>query len=137
MPGEVVTQGWAARGTGVPEGEWMLLQQIGARLGSFEDGLGRDFKENCGKRYQQDRGFRQFRDAWTKAGPRDRDGVLYDAKKHWGSHLHIPLTYRTIEHMVPAAIAHAPKMLYLPRLERFAPNVRNVQLLMDSQMQQA
>jgi hypothetical protein len=96
-----------------------------------------DFKENCEKRYQQYRGFRQFRDAWTKAGPRDRDGVLYDAKKHWGSHLHIPLTYRTIEHMVPAAIAHAPKMLYLPRLERFAPNVRNVQLLMDSQMQQA
>jgi hypothetical protein len=72
-----------------------------------------------------------------RPGPRDRDGVIYDAKKHWGSHLHIPLTYRTIEHMVPAAIAHAPKMLYLPRLERFAPNVRNVQLLMDAQMQQA
>ena len=38
--------------------------------------------------------------------------------------------------MVPAAIAHAPRMLYLPRLEKYAQNVRNVQLLMDSQMQQ-
>jgi hypothetical protein len=56
MPGEVVTQGWAARGTGVPDSEWMLLQQIGAQLGSFEDGIGRDFKENCEKRYRSTEG---------------------------------------------------------------------------------
>ena len=73
---------------------------------------------------------------WTATSPRDRDGLLYDTKKTWGSQLHIPLTYRTIEHMVPAAIAHAPRMLYLPRQQKFASNVRNVQLLMDSQMQQ-
>jgi len=135
MP-QTVTQTFARRGKGVSDGEWDLLQRIGAGLGTFEDGIGRDFRENCDKRYQQYRGFRKFRDAWTAAGPRDRDGVLLEAKSTWGSQLHIPLTYRTIEHMVPAAIAHAPKMLYLPRLEQYAQNVRNVQLLMDSQMQQ-
>jgi hypothetical protein len=62
----------------------------------------------------QYRGWRKFRDAWTAAGPNDRDGVLYDAKKHWGSHLHIPLTYRQIEDGVPKAIAQRPKLLYLP-----------------------
>jgi hypothetical protein len=44
-------------------------------------GIGRDFKERCERFYRQYRGFRKFRDAWVKAGPNDRDGVLYDAKK--------------------------------------------------------
>jgi hypothetical protein len=136
MPREAVTQTFARRGKSTTDSEWETLQRIGAALGTFEDGIGRDFRENCEKRYQQYRGFQKFRNEWTAAGPRDRDGVISTAKRTWGSQLHIPLTYRTIEHMVPAAIAHAPKLLYLPRQDQYAQNVRNVQLLVDSQMQQ-
>jgi hypothetical protein len=128
---------WGARGKGVTDAEFDVLRKVGACQETFEDGIGRDFRTNCEKFYGQYRGFRRWRDAWLAAGPRDKDGLSRDAKQTWGSQLHIPLTYRTIEHMVPAAIAHAPKLLYLPRQDQYATNVRNVQLLIDAQMQNA
>jgi hypothetical protein len=79
--------------------------------------------------------FRKWQDDWTRSGPSDRDGLLYDAKRQWGAHLHIPLSYRTIEEMVPAAIAHRPRMLYLPRHEQWEHNVQNMRLLIDSQQE--
>jgi hypothetical protein len=88
------------------------------------------------KRYRQYRGFQRFRDAWTKAGPNDKDGLLYDEKQHWGAQLHIPLSYRTIEAMVPRAIAHRPRMLYLPRQQRWEANVESVRVLIDAQQEQ-
>jgi hypothetical protein len=84
----------------------------------------RHFRENCIKRYKQYRSFSRFRDVWTKAGPNDKDGMLYDEKQHWGAQLHIPLSFRTIEAMVPRAIAHRPRMLYLPRSRAGRPTSR-------------
>lgn len=102
---------------------------------SFENGIGQDAKDRFDRFYTQYRGFRKWADAWTKAGPNDKDGMLYDAKRHWGAHLHIPLSYRTIEHMVPKSIAHAPKLLYMPRHERWEENVEAVRLLIDAQQE--
>jgi hypothetical protein len=119
-----------------PEDEKALTELVAACALSFEQGIGQDFKENCERYYRQYRGFRKFRDAWVKSGPNDKDGILYDAKKHWGAALHIPLSFRTIETMVPRAIAHRPRMLYLPRKEEFAENVQNVRLLIDAQQDQ-
>lgn len=110
-----------------------MVEKVAAHVLAFENGIGRDFRERCERFYRQYRGFRKFRDAWVAAGPSDRDGVLYDAKKHWGAHLHIPLSFRTIETMVPRAIAHRPRMLYMPRREEFAQNVANVRVLIDAQ----
>jgi hypothetical protein len=64
------------------------------------------------------------------------DPACPDAKKHWGAQLHIPLSFRTIETMVPRAIAHRPRMLYLPRHPRWEENVANVRLLIDAQQDQ-
>src|SRR4051812_37333908 len=91
------------------------VEYVAACVESFERGIGVSFRENCIKRYKQYRSFRRFRDVWTKAGPNDKDGLLYDQKQTWGAQLHIPLSFRTIEAMVPRAIAHRPRMLYLPR----------------------
>jgi hypothetical protein len=102
----------------------------------WEKGIGRDFRERCERFYKQYRGFRQFRDEWTRSGPNDRDGLLYDAKKHWGAHLHIPLSFRTIETVVPRAIANMPKLLYLPRDEQWRKNLETVRLLIDKQQSQ-
>jgi hypothetical protein len=112
------------------------VEQVEACVQQWERGLGVDFRENCTKRYRQYRGFQRFRDAWTKAGPNDKDGLLYDEKKHWGAQLHIPLSYRTIEAMVPRAIAHRPRMLYLPRQQRWEANVESVRVLHDAQQEQ-
>jgi hypothetical protein len=68
MPREAVTQTFARRGKSTTDSEWETLQRIGAALGTFEDGIGRDFRENCEKRYQQYRGFQKFRNEWTAAG---------------------------------------------------------------------
>jgi hypothetical protein len=103
---------------------------------NFERGIGRDFRERCNRFYRQYRGFRQFRDTWTTIQPNDRDAVLYEAKKHWGAQLHIPLSFRTIESTVPAAIAHMPKLLVLPRDEQWRKNVEAVRLLIDAQQEQ-
>jgi hypothetical protein len=113
-----------------------LVEKVASRALAFERGMGQDFKERCEHFYRQYRGFKKFRNAWESAGPNDRDAVVYDAKKHWGANLHIPLSFRTIETMVPRAIAQRPRMLYLPRHERWQDNVENVRLLIDSQQEQ-
>jgi hypothetical protein len=61
---------------------------------------------------------------------------MYDAKRDWGAQLHIPLSFRTIETTVPAAIAQRPRMLYFPRREQWAENVVNVRTLIDAQQDQ-
>jgi len=102
----------------------------------WEEDIGRDFREKSVRFYKQYRGFRRFRDTWTQAGAKDRDGLVYDATKHWGAHLHIPLSFRTIETIVPRAIAQMPKILVLPRDEQWIKNVEAVRLLLDAQQQQ-
>jgi hypothetical protein len=116
-----------------PEGERDFAEKIHACAESFEDGIGSDFRDRCNTRYQQYRGFRKWRDEWTRSSPRDKDDLLDQGKQTWGAHLHIPLSYRTIETQVPAAIAHRPRLLYLPRMERWAENVQSVRMLIDSQ----
>jgi len=119
-----------------PAAERDLVEMVSGYAIGFEDGVGRELRDRCVERYRQYRGFRRFRDAWIKAGPNDKDGMLYDAKSQWGAHLHIPLSFRTIETMVPRAIAQRPRMLYLPREERWAENVASVKLLIDAQQDQ-
>ncbi len=121
---------------GAPKHEQETLERVAAAAISFEDGIGRDFKDRCTNFYRQYRGFRKFANAWESSGPNDKDEILASSKKAWGAHLHIPLSFRTIETMVPRAIAHRPKLLYLPRQERWASNVQNVRLLMDAQQDQ-
>ena len=122
--------------SGAPDEEKDALNELMACVESWEGSIGPEFRDRCMKFYRQYRGFRKWRDDWTVAGPRDKDGLLYDAKKQWGAHLHIPLSFRTIETQVPAAVAHRPHLLYLPRMERWAENVANVRMLIDSQQEQ-
>jgi hypothetical protein len=118
-----------------PDSEREALEMVTSCVESWDRGMGADAREMFTRRYQQYRGFRKWRDEWTSAGPRDRDGLVYDAKRQWGAHLHIPLSYRTIEEMVPAAVAHRPRMLYLPRHEQWEHNVQNIRLLIDAQQE--
>lgn len=126
----------AVAGPGIPEAERETVQATMEKILLFEDSIGRDFRERCQRFYRQYRGFRQFRDQWTKAGPNDRDDILHDAKKHWGAHLHIPLSFRTIESVVPKAIAQLPKMLLLPRDEQWRKNLEAIRLLINRQQEQ-
>lgn len=119
-----------------PETEAYAVGHVVARVAHWEQGIGKDFRLRCERFYRQYRGFRQFRDEWTRAGRNDRDGMLYDAQKHWGAHLHIPLSFRTIETVVPRAIANMPKMLISPRDEQWRKNVETVRLLIDAQQEQ-
>ena len=116
-----------------PPEERDLCEMVAACVESFEASIWLDLKETLNRRYQQYRGFRRWKDDWIKAGPNDRDGLLRDSKQTWGAQLHIPLSYRTIETMVPRAIAHRPRLIYLPRKEIWEENVHNIRLLVDAQ----
>ncbi len=119
---------------GAPDVEREAAEKVVSCAQTWEDALGNEFRDRCMTFYRQYRGFRQFAEHWV-AAPNDRDAVLYDAKKHWGSHLHIPLSFRTIETMVPRAIAQRPQMLVLPRAPQWAENARPVKLMLDAQQQ--
>lgn len=120
-----------------PPAEAAFVGRCVGRVRTFEDGIGKDFCENCNRRYRQYRGFRQFRDAWEHAnGRNDRDGVLFDAKKSWGAHLHIPLSFRTIETIVPKAIANSPKGIIIPLDEQWRHNVEGLKVLLLKQQEQ-
>jgi hypothetical protein len=118
-----------------PDDERASVELVCACVESFENGIGRSFRDNCIKRYKQYRSFSRWRDAWVRSGPNDKDALLYDAKDTWGAQLHIPLSFRTIEAMVPRAIAHRPRMLYLPTDPRWEDGVEAVQMLIDRQQE--
>jgi hypothetical protein len=120
------------------------LDRVVACGEAFEDGIGREFRDRCDKWYRQYRQFSRVRSAWIPVGPQDRDAILFDAKRDWGANLHIPLSFRTIETVVPAAIAQRPRMLVLPapratgarNWEQTEANVHNVRVLIDHQQEQ-
>jgi hypothetical protein len=118
------------------EADKPLLDRTIACGEAFENGIGRELREKFEKYFRQYRSFRTWRSAWLAASPPDRDTGLRDAKDSWGAQLHIPLSYRTIETLVPAAIAQRPRMLYLPRRQLWAKNVPNVRVLIDYQQDQ-
>lgn len=119
-----------------PPDERDTVEMLMARVLAFEQGIGQDLREKLNARYHQYRGFRRWRDDWVQAGPRDKDGLLYEGKQEWGAQLHIPLSYRTIETMTPAAISQRPRILILPRSDRYVENVANMRLLIDKQQDQ-
>jgi hypothetical protein len=129
MPAAVTTD--SSRFTADADKE--ALSRVAMCAEAFEGGIGREFRERCEKFYRQYRSFDKLRSAWIPASPPDRDAMLYDAKRDWGAQLHIPLSFRTIETVVPAAIAQRPRMLYFPRRQRWAENVVNVRTLIDAQ----
>lgn len=100
---------------------------------SFENGIGQGFKERCDHLFSQYRGFRQLKDIWVSVDEPDRDVVLNDARSDWGSQLHIPYAFSTIETMVPQAIAQRPRMLVIPRREEWKENAENLRELIDRQ----
>lgn len=120
---------------GIPPQEAELVTRMIKLATVFENGLGKECKEKWDRLWRQYRGFRQFKDAWVK-DKNDRDGMLYDAKKTWGAHLHVPLSFQTIETVVPKAIAHAPRMIVTPRDEQWRKNVEAIRLLLDRQQDQ-
>jgi hypothetical protein len=121
---------------GAPPQEAEAVGRIVTRTRHWEDGVGKDFHRKNQRLYEQYRGFRRWEHQWNRASANDRDGYVYEAKKKWGAELHIPMSFRTIETVVPRAIANAPKLLYLPRDEQWRPNVQSVQLLIDAQQEQ-
>jgi hypothetical protein len=122
--------------SGAPPQEHEQVKKIVDCVEKFERGMGKDFRRRSLDFYHQYRGFRRYSEAYERAEPRDRDEILYDAKKHWGAHLHIPLSFRTIETMVPRALAQMPKLLVTPRDEQFQENVQTVRMLLDAQQEQ-
>lgn len=104
---------------------------------SFEDGPGKDAKTRFDRFFNQYRGFNQLKsDLQHGQGRRDRDAIILDARKRWGAQLHIPASFRTIESMVPRAIANMPRILVSARGEQWVPNVPNVKMLLDAQQDQ-
>lgn len=120
---------------GAPPGEDDLVEKVVTRVELWERGVGREFRAKCERLHDQYRGFKRWESAWIAAGSSDRDGYIREARKEWGAELHIPLSYRTIETIVPRAIANAPKLIYLPRDEQWEPNVEAVQMLIDAQQE--
>ena len=116
--------------------EKAVLQKVQGHFDQWDKGLGSDFRERSNRFYSLYRGFSRDRNAWERAGPNDKDGVIYDAKKRWGANLHIPLTFSTVEQMCALAAAHRPRMLILPRTPDSEENVEPMRLTIDAQQSQ-
>jgi hypothetical protein len=112
------------------------IEMVAACVESFEGGMGPQFRELCNKWFRQYRQFSRFTAQYNATAEPDRDTPINEMRNVWGAQLHIPLSFRTIETMVPRAIANAPHLLYLPRQQQWEDNVDTVRLLIDSQQEQ-
>ncbi len=80
---------------------------------------------------------RDFLQAHASASPRDRDGVLDDARKEFGADLLIPYAFSVVETVLPRMLSNRPRMLWTPRSEASERNVDNVRIVMDAQQHAA
>lgn len=113
------------------------MELVASHALAFEGGIGTDFRDRCNRFYRQYRNFSRFKNNLINTlSENDRDEVVADAKRDWGAQLHIPLSFRTIETKVPRAIAHRPRMLVLPRHQRWEENVAPMRMLIDAQQDQ-
>jgi hypothetical protein len=80
---------------------------------------------------------RDMLNAHATASPRDKDGVLQDARKEFGADLLIPYAFSVVETVLPRLLSNRPRMLFTPRNEASARNVENVRIVMDAQQSKA
>lgn len=121
---------------GVPDQENAIVESIIGRVKMWEDSVGKDFRAKYEELYKQYRGFKEWKADWIGTAENDRDVKIDEAKKRWGARLHIPLSFMSVETIVPRMIANQPHLTYLPRDERWQDNVRSVQQLTDWQQEQ-
>lgn len=116
-----------------PQEEDALARVVAAR--EQAEGMHASFRKKWEHLYGLYRGYNDLKSSWRSAGPRDKDGVLYDAKKGWGAELFIPYSFSTIETIVPRAVSQRPRMLVLPRDEESEDNVESMRLMIDAQQE--
>jgi hypothetical protein len=89
--------------------------------------------------------YTDLRNSAQTASPRDRDELLYSARREFGAELFIPMAFSTVETVLPRAISQNPRMILTPRplkslppavLERMEDNAENNRMLIDAQQDQ-
>lgn len=113
-----------------------LVQEIRGRWTPSYEGVHKDFRDRGTRLYRLYRNYQEFQTNWRQADGRDRDAVIWEERDNWGASLAIPIAFSVIETIAPRAVAHRPRMLYLPRREIDEPNVENVRMLHDAQQDQ-
>lgn len=83
------------------------------------------------------RNFQDFKNAYNSTtSPRGRDYVVTDAESEFGPELFIPLSFSTVETILPAMLSAAPEMTVLPRNQTSEGNVANMKALLEAQQEQ-
>ncbi|MGZ6031734.1 MAG: portal protein [Isosphaeraceae bacterium] len=89
--------------------------------------------------------YTDLRNGLQNPSPRDRDELLYSAKREFGAELFIPMAFSTVETVLPRMIAQNPRMILTPRplralppefLDRLDDNAENLRMLIDAQQDQ-
>lgn len=83
------------------------------------------------------RNYTALRDAYTGADTKaERDELTADAAREWRTKLHIPITFATVETVVPRALASNPKMQAKPLTPQALGRTEPVRRLLEQQMDQ-
>lgn len=117
-----------------PEEE-AALNRVRDAKDDAEKRIHRGFREKAEHLYRLYRSYQATKSAWVSAGARDRDGLIYDAKREWGAELFIPYAFATVEVIVPRAVSHRPRMLVLPRDSESEGKVDVVRQALDAQQE--
>ena len=115
--------------------EKALLEEVRESFEAAEQYL-KPFRDSCDHLYSLYRGHQELRANMRRASPPDRDTLLRDAKGTWGAELFIPISFSTIETVLPRAISHRPRMQLTPRDETANANIENMKVLIDQQQEQ-
>lgn len=65
--------------------------------------------------------------------PNDRDEIAWEMAGEWGSDLHIPLAFSTVETVLPRAVSNRPRGLVLPDERSAEESVENMRMLIARQ----
>lgn len=101
----------------------------------FAEGMHKTWREQAEGQYRNYRNFKDWRESYTSASPRDRDTVVRDGQATWDAQLYIPYAFSTVETVLSQMLAHRPHMLIQPRDEEAIGNVDNMEFLIDAQQE--
>jgi hypothetical protein len=122
----------------VPGTEQLTKQEdrelVGEVVGAYNSA--KDLHEQCRRKwnrfYARYRSYKDFKSSYRQASNRrDVDDIIRDAQRTFGTYLFIPITFSTIETILPRMVANSPVLKVKPEEPQWEDNVDPLKLMVE------
>lgn len=113
-----------------------LVAKVKSKVTQAQESMHNKQVDKWDRLYNYYRAFTRFSSEYRGLTQRERDAAMREAQQKWGSEMHVPYGFSTIETIVPRLLANNPRMLVTPRERRAEETVENMRFMVNVQQEQ-